>query len=57
MASDRMASAFEEAFVALLCGSSLIRTPLGQKVSGLMRCPHFRGCKPHACHLGQTKVS
>ena len=35
-------------YIIIYSGTSLIRTPLGQKkVSGLGRCPYFRGSKPH----------
>ena len=34
--------------MTLYSGTSLIRTPLGQKkVSLLVRCPDFRGCNVH----------
>ena len=44
-------------FYSVYSGTSLIRTPLGQKkVSWLVRCPDFRGCT-QTWHLGQQKVS
>ena len=35
-------------YIYVYSGTSLIRTPLGQKkVSLLVRCPDFRGCNVH----------